>query len=268
MTERIDLDDVETETEDEGEAGNYGDWFWRGEGSPDDEPTPPSTEDSESHGDGAGREGANAVTDREHGSGTPDREGAGQNDADDTVAETGRARIPHVPRKNDDKPVGVPQEGGGAGGTSAGAASEGGADAPRPMGSGPHGGGVDDMTMALTYAAARTLANPDRVFATAYEWCDWVGIVGDVPAHVIQKFQRDNGVDADFFNGSGTEPGERLAGVDRNSMFYAERMVVVGIEGRDEPVADAAGWEFVPLSEAASKADWDYEEPSGEQNAE
>lgn len=233
MTERIDLDDVSVDDGEDEADGNDGDWLWRddGEAAPD--------LDSTASGGDSGTEADSAS--------------AGAYPA------TAGDRTPHVPHENRDRPVGVPEDGGGAGGAPAGARGDDAADAPRPAGGGPHGGGVDDVTMALTYEAARRLASPRRVFASAADWCDWIGVVGDVPAHVVQKFQRDAGVDADFFNGSGTGPGERLAEIDRNSMFYAERMVVVGLEGEDEPVAETAGWEFVPLSEAAEAAEWDLE---------
>ena len=232
MTERIDLDDVDVDGADGEDDANEGDWLWRDDGEA-------------------------AAPDVPAGVPGDDADGADGADSDADPATAG-GRTPHVPHENRDRPVGVPEAGGGAGGAPAAAADDA-ADAPRPAGGGPHGGGVDDVTMALTYGAARRLASPARVFASAAEWCDWIGLVGDVPAHVVQKFQRDAGVDADFFNGSGTGPGERLADVDRNSMFYAERMLVVGLEGEDEPVAETAGWEFVPLSEAADAADWDLE---------
>lgn len=241
MTERIDLDDVAVEEADDEADGNDGDWLWRddGEVAAPDPSTDPSADASGPDADGE----------------TADSGADSQADAEPSTAGD---RTPHVPHENRDRPVGVPEDGGGAGGAPA-AATDDAAEAPRPAGGGPHGGGVDDVTMALTYGAARRLASPARVFASAGGWCDWIGVVGDVPAHVVQKFQRDAGVDADFFNGSGTAPGERLAGIDRNSMFYAARMLVVGLEGEDEPVAETAGWEFVPLSEAAKAADWDLE---------
>jgi hypothetical protein len=132
--------------------------------------------------------------------------------------------------------------------------------APSPEPSGPHGGGVDEMTLAFTYNAITRLSHLHGALADANEWTDWIGIVGDVEAYVINKFQRDNHLDLDFFNGSGTDPGERLAEIGEHSMFYAERMVVVGVEGEDEYVAEEAGWEFVPLSDAAAKADWDVDD--------
>lgn len=226
MTDRIDLDDVEAGGEEEPD-GNYGDWLWRDEGDPDEEPRAP---------DAAGVEApSGADADSEGGS------------------------IPRVPRENEDRPAGVPTDRGGSGagatvGTGSGSSASPGDDA-RSMAEGPHGGGVDDMTMALTYEAVSRLSDPRLVVASAREWTDWVGIVGDVSAPVINKFQREHGVDADFFNGSGTGPAERLADIGETSMFYAERLVVVGTPG-EEWIAEAAGWEFVPFEEAAEKAGW------------
>ncbi len=129
-------------------------------------------------------------------------------------------------------------------------------DTGTPEASGPHGGGVDDMTTAFTYGALGRLKHLQTALADANGWSDWIGIVGDVPAHVITTFQRENGVDADFFNGAGAGPAERLADIDRSSMFFAERMVVIGLPG-EEWFAEEAGWEFVPLETAAEGAGWE-----------
>lgn len=232
MTDRIDLDSLDVETDDDEDAPNRGDWFWKGEGDPEDEP--------DVVGAAADPSGGESKTESKSGT-------------DDGGAVDDRP-IPHVPHSNKGKPAGIPVESGGAGGGAASDGDEAAAEAPEA--SGPHGGGVDEMTMALTYDAAKRLANPQLVMADAEGWADWVGIVGHVDAHVINKFLRDNGIDIDFFNGTGTGPSERLREIDRHSMFFAERMVVVGVDD-DEAIADRADWEFVPLEVAATKADWE-----------
>jgi len=248
MTDRIDLDDIDTEEGSDDEP-NRGDWFWRDEGDPADEP-----DDSF---------GTRSVGEAAVGDGADGADGA---DGDSHAA------TPRVPRQGDDKPVGIPIEGGGAGSSPASdrEAVEGGvpddagggaADTQREAtGAAPHGEDADDMTMALTYRAAMRLTHPASAFADAEQWADWIGIVGRVDTPVINRFQRQNGVDADFFSGTGTGPGERLAEVGPRSMFYAKRMVVVGIQGEDERIAAEADWEFVPLSEAAEKAGWELNE--------
>ncbi|WP_181691295.1 hypothetical protein [Natronomonas sp. LN261] len=224
MTDKIDLDDIDTDDADEPET-NHGDWVWRNDGAPDADPEVPMT-----------------------------AAGAGSGTNTDTTGEEGP--VPRVPRENEDKPAGVPTESGGSG---AGATVSNAPDDAEPMAEGPHGGGVDDMTLALSYNAVTELADPQLVVVSAREWADWVGIVGDVSAPVITKFQREHGIDADFFNGTGTGPAERLADIGKTSMFYADRLAVVGTSG-DEWIAEEAGWEFVPLEKAAEKADWELEE--------
>ena len=254
MTDRIDLDDLEAgdDGEDEPDA-SPGDWIWRGEGSPEDEPEPERVTGSAVRKD----DETETETEAEADEATPDRT------ASESTSEP--APAPRVPSSDAGKPAGIPTEQGGAG-TSAGRAGSGRSTEPsaepRPAGSaaeGPHGGGVDDMTLAFTYDALRRVAHPAAVFADANRWADWLGIVGDVQTHRITKFQRTHGVDADFFTGSGTDPAERLREIDRTSMFYAERMVVVGVDEADEAIADEADWEFVPLETAAEKADWELQ---------
>ncbi|KAA9398065.1 hypothetical protein Har1130_05650 [Haloarcula sp. CBA1130] len=253
MTDEIDLDELDVQ--DDEESPNRGDWFWSGEGDPEDEPDP---------GTASVRPDSDAETERSSAdTGTDADTGIETGGANTENTEPAGRPVPHVPRENKNKPVGIPTDSGGAGGAAATdsdpasnvaedpAAGEESVDA-----SGPHGGGIDDMTMAVTYDAARQLADPQLVFREARGWADWVGIVGDVEAFVINKYQRDHGIDADFFSGAGQEPAERLADINEHSMFYAERMVLVG-RPDDEPIAERTGWEFIPLADAAEKAGWE-----------
>ncbi|MFW5964414.1 MAG: DUF7124 domain-containing protein [Natronomonas sp.] len=233
MTDEIDLDDIETESE--SEPRNDGDWLWRD----DADQSPPEQPDFQRAESGA----------------------RSANPEDGSVADEGgnSGAVPHVPHENKDRPAGIPVEGGGSGGgagrtAEAESARREPSEGDRQQASGPHGGDADDMTLALTYEAAKRLENPAYVFADAAEWADWLGLVGEVPAHVINRFQREHTVDVDFFSGSGTGPTERLAEIDRHSMFYAERFVLVGVPEEAGWAPD--GWEFLPLEEAAEKAEW------------
>ncbi|WP_224448787.1 DUF7124 domain-containing protein [Haloprofundus salilacus] len=262
MTDSIDLDELDVSTDSDAEKPNRGDWFWKGEGDPEDETL--ETRDGEGENEAeTGAELTDADTELSD-SETLDPETSASGAASDSGAtprdsDADHSAIPRVPRTNDDAPVGIPIQGGGAGGAATGsvdddAAAEGEQTEPEPTG--PHGSGPSEMTMALTYEAVKRLENPAAAFADAEGWTDWLGIVGDVDAHVITKFQRESVVDADFFNGTGTGPAERLAGIDERSMFFAERMVVVGVAGVDDYIAEESGWEFVPLETAAEKAGW------------
>ena len=236
MSDYVNLDELATDDEDEDEPGGSG-WLSPENTAPDDD-----------------RDGGSEATD------TAD-------DSDEDATDPADTRLPHVPHPDKDKPVGIPTGSGGAGGTAtgqgsnttAGAAGENDAATAESaeVSGGPHGSDADEMTLALTYEAAKALADPSAAFADATRWADWIGIVGDVPAHTLNKFQRDNHVDLDFFNGAGLEAAERLADVDERSMFYAERLVLVGREGQ-RALAERAGWEFIPLSDAAEKAGWDH----------
>ena len=284
MTEQIDLDDIETEEPNDGDDGNAGDWLWRDE---DDAEAPVSTQPAadapvgpSSAGSGDGEPSADesdavspSVPSSDEGepTGSADAGTGAASSGDASGPATGASdetRVPHVPRESHGSPAGIPKESGGAGaggesggqGTTAASNEAGGsgAEPPDSAASGPHGGGVDDMATAFTYEALKRLEKPAAAVRDSKRWSDWIGIVGDVPAHVIGTFQRNHGIDADFFNGTGTGPGERLAGVDEHSMFYSERMVVVGLPG-EEGIAEAAGWEFVPLSDAATNAGWEVQ---------
>lgn len=249
MTDRIDLDDLDVSTDDDAPEPNRGDWFWKGEGSPGDEPDATADAGDER----ASTTGLPGASDGDSSTAAQSAEQDGRDDgsADDEQAAT-RA-TPRVPRSNDDKPVGVPMDAGGGGGTAAQNRDDDAGDAPYGD---PYGGTTADMTLAFTYEAIQRLELLHAALADVETWSDYVGIVGEVPAHVLSKFQREQRLDLDFFNGGGTGPAERLAEVDEHSMFYAERMVVVGTE--DESwIADEAGWEFVDVVEAAAKADWE-----------
>lgn len=285
-TNRIDLDEIAESDDDEPDA-NRGDWFWQGEGDPDAEPGAPEYTPAET---GVSRAEASAAEDADERSsaaeaeddsatGTGDDSTTGNDGEVDETAEVTSDPIPKVPRKHGDRPVGMPAESGGAGAGRAAdipdapdapagrstasspdaeemaeQAPEGSGDL-RSMGGGPHGGEADDMTMALTYNAVTQLEDPAFVITSARAWADWIGIVGEVEAPVINSFQREHQIDADFFNGTGTGPAERLANVTETSMFYAKRMAVVGTEA-DEWIAEEADWEFVPFEDAAEKSGW------------
>lgn len=253
MTERIDLDDLNVESESEESEANEGDWFWKS-GSGDASPETSAWDVGEPEADGQRGTDSGATDDAEADTVTSTNsvttEGTGDGDAPN------RPRTPHVPYETKDRPVGIPLEQGGSGGDVAGSPET---VQQQPEASGPHGGGADDMTMVFTYEAMKRLEDVQRVLLDANEWCDWLGIVGDVDSHVLNKYQRDNQLDLDFFNGTGTTPAERLSEIDGHSMFFAERMVLVGVDGQST-ISDAAGWEFVPVDHAAREAGWDLVE--------
>ncbi|SEH16422.1 hypothetical protein SAMN04487967_2614 [Natronorubrum sediminis] len=305
MTDSIDLDEmtVDDSADDQESDANYGDWLWRGEGDPEDEPEPrwTSAESSATDaGDGdssevpkapdgdeipasdevgvasgdspASAEASADVHDPDDSDSAVDADGSDSAvDADDSGDDESAApRTPKVPG-GPSGPVGVPESKGGSGGgspsSSSSTSSSANADEPTATDSSEssqrttnHGEETeaDDMTLAMTYEAINRLEDPRFCIADARSWSDWIGIVGKVSTPAIRKFQRDHTIELDFFGGSENGPDQRLVDITPESMFYAERMVLVGTAG-DEWIAEAADWEFVPLETAAENADWEIE---------
>ncbi len=115
------------------------------------------------------------------------------------------------------------------------------------------GGGSSDMTLAFELAALQVLANPSAVFANAREWSEYVGVVSEEPTYVVTNFTRKAGIRQDFFSGPrGVE--ESLESV--STQFDTERYVFVGTSEEDADIAEAAGWEYLDIEDAAEAADW------------
>ncbi|PSP72525.1 hypothetical protein BRC86_12185 [Halobacteriales archaeon QS_3_64_16] len=272
-TDRVDLDALDVgEDEEENEQPRRGEWFWNEESGA--EVAAESAEAGSSATDDEAGETGEVTTPGTTDTGATDE----SSESDATANDDGRARVPHVPRENKNQPVGIPVAEGGAGGASARAAAERESDAEEEddgapaedgeerggtVGTGDSGSPASEMTMAFSYDAMKRFASPVLVMANAEEWTDWIGLVGEVDAYVINKYVREEGLDIDFFNGAGDGPADRLAEIttNPNSMFAAERTVLVGTEG-DWEIADRADWEFVPLEAAADAAGWDLKDPA------
>ncbi len=117
-------------------------------------------------------------------------------------------------------------------------------------------GSPDSMTIALTLQAGRRLESPGTAVENARMWADWIGVVGEVSTQRLKEFCDEFSLNPDFINGTGTNPTERLASIGEGSMFHAERTVVVGTPD-ERSLAVTAGWEFIPITKAASKAAWE-----------
>jgi len=118
-------------------------------------------------------------------------------------------------------------------------------------------GGSGDMTLAFDLAALKELAHPDAVFTDARQWSEYVGVVSEKPTYVVTNFTRKHRIRQDFFSGPrGRE--ESLANV--KEQFGTERHVYVGTEEGDRALAEAAGWEYLDVTEAAEAAGWDLGE--------
>jgi hypothetical protein len=110
-----------------------------------------------------------------------------------------------------------------------------------------------EMALAFDLSALRALADPAAAVDDAREWALMVGVVSDAPESTVSAYAREHRIRRDFF------PGERDA---RESLVYvrqafdAPRYVYVGTDASHRGAATAAGWEYLPVEEAAEKAGW------------
>ncbi|GCF13109.1 hypothetical protein Harman_10440 [Haloarcula mannanilytica] len=119
-------------------------------------------------------------------------------------------------------------------------------------------GGSGDMTLAFDLDALKQLAYPDSVFNDARQWSEYVGVISEQPTYVVTNFTRKHRIRQDFFSGPrGRE--ESLENV--KEQFDTDRHVFVGANDDDADLAETAGWEYLPVEQAAEAADWELGEP-------
>jgi len=123
-------------------------------------------------------------------------------------------------------------------------------------------GGSGEMTLAFELEALKSLADPGTVFTDARQWTEYVGVVSEKPTYVVTNFTRKHRVRQDFFSGP-RGVAESLENVAEQ--FDTERHVFVGTGEDDEAIAEEAGWEYLPLTEAAEAADWELAAESADE---
>ena len=119
-------------------------------------------------------------------------------------------------------------------------------------------GGSGDMTLAFDLDALKELAYPDSVFTDARQWSEYVGVISEQPTYVVTNFTRKHRIRQDFFSGP---RGREESLVNVKEQFDTDRHVFVGSGEADAELAETAGWEFLPVGEAAEAADWELGEP-------
>ena len=121
------------------------------------------------------------------------------------------------------------------------------------------------MTLAFELEALKTLADPNSVFSGARQWTEYVGVVSEKPTYVVTNFTRKHRVRQDFFSGPrGVE--ESLENI--KSQFDTDRHVFVGVDEDDAAVAEATGWEFLDVEDAAEAAGWTLATPNEDEEPE
>jgi len=111
--------------------------------------------------------------------------------------------------------------------------------------------GSGEMTLAFDLGALQALAKPDSVFTDARQWSEYVGVISEKPTYVVTNFTRKHRIRQDFFSGPrGRE--ESLENV--KGQFGTDRYVYIGTADGDRELAEAAGWEYLEVEEAAEAA--------------
>ena len=124
-------------------------------------------------------------------------------------------------------------------------------------------GGSGEMTLAFELAALQSLADPGVVVTDARQWTEYVGVVSEKPTYVVTNFTRKHRVRQDFFSGP-RGVGESLENVAEQ--FDTPRHVLVGTGEADAAIADDAGWEYLPVEEAAEAAEWELAAGSADED--
>ncbi|PSP76988.1 hypothetical protein BRC81_11655 [Halobacteriales archaeon QS_1_68_20] len=115
-----------------------------------------------------------------------------------------------------------------------------------------------EMTLAFELSALEELAEPDAVFQDARRWSQYVGVVSDEPTYVVTNFTRKHRIRQDFFSGP---RGKRESLESVKEQFESERHVFVGTTDEDRELAEAVGWEYLPIEGAAEAAEWELGDP-------
>lgn len=113
--------------------------------------------------------------------------------------------------------------------------------------------GSGDMTLAFELSALQRVDDPGEVVAAARDWTRYIGVVSEQPTYVVTNYTRRHRIRQDFFSGPrGVE--ESLEAV--KGQFDTERHVFIGTDEEHARIAEAVGWEYLPLEEAAEAAGW------------
>jgi hypothetical protein len=109
------------------------------------------------------------------------------------------------------------------------------------------------MTLAFELAALKALSDPTAAFSDARQWTKYVGVVSEQPTYVVTNYTRKHRIRQDFFSGP-RGVVESLENVKRQ--FDTDRHVYVGTTEEDRAAAEETDWEYLPVEQAATAADW------------
>jgi hypothetical protein len=116
----------------------------------------------------------------------------------------------------------------------------------------------NDMTLVLKRAALERLVDPLQAVGDANRWTEYIGITADRTAETQRSIIEGKELDVDFI-------GEDLISdlATARQRFPTERHVFIGESDEDRKAAQSLGVEYLPITEAADKAEWAIQSEDG-----
>ena len=114
------------------------------------------------------------------------------------------------------------------------------------------------MTLVLKRAALERLVDPHQAIEGAKRWTEYIGITADRTAETQRSIIEGKELDVDFI-------GEDLISdlATARQRFPTERHVLIGESDEDRKAAQSLGVEYLPITEAADKAEWAIQSEDG-----
>lgn len=109
------------------------------------------------------------------------------------------------------------------------------------------------LTLAFRLKALDRLAEPGAAVADARTWSEFVGVVSNRPASAVIIHLREHDVHGEDFLPLGDIHATLEKVLERSG---TDRHVFVGVSDADKRRAEATGWEYLPLEDAAARAGW------------
>ncbi len=110
------------------------------------------------------------------------------------------------------------------------------------------------ITLAIGLPALKQLAEPAAAIRQSRSWARYIGVIAAVSDVVVREVTREYGINPDFTTGP-DEPTETLALLPQQ--FDTDRYILVGTATADRWLPEQSVWEYRPLKEAATSADWE-----------
>ena len=116
-----------------------------------------------------------------------------------------------------------------------------------------------EMTLVIGFDALRRLAEPAAAVEDASRWTVEVGVAADGHDE-LRAFLDHEGVEPGFVSGERGLIGGLVAVRQR---IPTDRHVFVGTTPEARATAEAVGWEYLDIKEAATEAGWDLAAEDG-----